>query len=451
MIPRTAFIFLICIYRMNCLFGSLRPLSLALLMLIAPALLRAQGGLEQAKADVAYLTSPELGGRGYSDGGDLKAASYIRDQFTKLGLEGLSEGYFQNFEVQMNALVGPPMLKVNGKALVLGKDYLPDEGSGTGDIDGTLKVVTVGSGLVVPEKGIDDYKGKTVKDAVVLLDLRVPDKVQKDKSIDPVLWGHDNRIAIAASRGARMVITLVDQLSYGEYGRVTVIPVFKVFRKTFPKNVKTISAYIATSIRPFITQNVVAKLRGTSYPDSMIILTAHYDHLGSLGDNVYFPGANDNASGVAMLLGMARYFKAHPLKYSIVFIAFSGEEMGLLGSHYFVGDPLVDLGKARFLLNMDMTASGKEGVMAVGGVDFPSEFALLKAVTDSLGVKDLRKRENAPNSDQFYFIRNGMRGFYIYPFTGLQPYHRVEDRPATLQWDVYTRLDAIFRGFLEKL
>ncbi|MEP7220773.1 MAG: hypothetical protein ABI876_17735, partial [Bacteroidota bacterium] len=98
---------------------SLGSISLFLLILIAPALLRAQDMLEQAKTDVAYLTSAELGGRGYSDGGDLKAASYIRDQFKKLGMDSLSDGYFQNFEVQTNSLVGPPMLKVNGKALLL--------------------------------------------------------------------------------------------------------------------------------------------------------------------------------------------------------------------------------------------------------------------------------------------------------------------------------------------
>jgi hypothetical protein len=430
------------------------PLSLSLtlaLLMSLTGVMFAQSVEEQARADVDYLASFAARGRGYLLNGDDAAAAYISGQFRRLGLDSLSDGYYQPFTLQLNEQAALPYIRINGKNLQIGRDFLPDERTGSGEVSSPVKIVYAGSGLLIPDKKIDDYKGKEVTGQIVVIDEAVPDKVMKDTTINPQAWSYDYRIQVASMMGARAVIVRADRLTYGEYGVLAIVPVFRVLKKTFPKNIKTISMFASSSFQEFQTQNVVAKLPGTLYPDSTIILTAHYDHLGSLGDTTYFPGANDNASGVAMLLAMARYFKAHPLKYSMVFIAFSGEEAGLVGSRHFVESPLVDLGKGRFVLNMDMTASGKEGVMAVGGVEFPQEFEILNGVATSLGIKDVRKRENAPNSDHYYFVRAGMRGFYVYPFTGRQPYHSLEDKPKTLQWDVFDRLYDLLRGFLEKL
>src|SRR6201999_64747 len=89
----------------------------------------------------------------------------------------------------------------------------------------------------------------------------------------------------------------------------------------------------AKFIRNYTSQNVIGYVKGKDNPDSFIVFTAHYDHLGQMGKKVYFPGANDNASGVAMLLSLARYYSKpeHKPKCSIVFIAFGGEEVALLG------------------------------------------------------------------------------------------------------------------------
>ena len=353
--------------------------------------------------------------------------------------------------MQVNEQAAFPYLRVNGKSLQVGRDFLPDERTASGEVSGPLKLVYVGSGLLIPDKKIDDYKGKRTDGQIVVIDEDVPEKLKKDTTVRSEAWSYDYRIQVATMMGARAVIVLSDRLVYGEYGAPAIVPVFRVLKKTFPKNIKTISMFASSSFQEFQTQNVVARSPGTQYPDSTIFLTAHYDHLGTFGDTTYFPGANDNASGVAMLLGLARHFKAHPLKYSIVLVACSGEEAGLVGSRYFVESQLVDLSRGKFVLNMDMTASGREGIMAVGGVEFPAAFDTLKAIATSLGVKDVRKRENAPNSDHYFFIRAGVPGFYIYPFTGLQPYHSLDDTPKTLQWDVFNRLYTLMRDFLEKL
>ncbi len=398
----------------------------------------AQSVEEMARRDVEYLCSPQLRGRGYLADGHLAAASYIRDQFRALGLDSLSDGYMQRFSVRLNEQMARPHLRIDGRELRVGHDFLPDERTGSGEITGP--VVRAGSGSVIPEKGIDDYAGKDVAGAIVVIDEKSPGGAS-----------YNERLRGAVERGARAVIVLADKLTYGEYGRRVTIPVLRALRAAVPEAISMIELSTTSSMWGSITQNVVAMLPGRSVPDSMIILTAHYDHLGSIGDSVYFPGANDNASGVAMLLALARYFREHPLRCSILFIACSGEEVGLVGSRYFVEHPLVDLSRGRFILNMDMAASGREGVMAVGGVDFPEEFELLKGVAATLGIDDMRKRANAPNSDHYFFVESGIRGFYIYPFTGLQPYHSVDDTPATLQWDVFTRLYDLMRLFLEKL
>jgi Zn-dependent M28 family amino/carboxypeptidase len=90
---------------------------------------------------------------------------------------------------------------------------------------------------------------------------------------------------------------------------------------------------------------------GTLHPDSFVVFTAHYDHLGLMGRHNFFPGANDNASGVALLISLADYFQHHPQPYSVVFLAFSGEEAGLLGSGYFADHPPIKLSSVRFLIN----------------------------------------------------------------------------------------------------
>ena len=113
------------------------------------------------------------------------------------------------------------------------------------------------------------------------------------------------------------------------------------------------------------TQNVCAYIRGTEVADSFIVLCAHYDHLGSIGNKTYYPGAHDNASGVAALIDIANYFSKKPHKYSIAFLFFCGEEAGLIGSGYFVKHPLIPLDKIKALINIDMFCGGNEGIMIV--------------------------------------------------------------------------------------
>jgi Iap family predicted aminopeptidase len=422
-------------------------------MLLGAALLvhaaaYAQSVEEEARRDVNTLTSRAMHGRGYNYGGHIRAALFISGRFRALGLDSLSDGYLQPFELRAYEFGPRQSFDIDGARLRIGQDYVPDEMSASGAVAGA-RVVDCGSGVFAPSAGVDELSDRDVEGAVVVIDEALPERIAKDTTIDRDLLSLFGRVEVAAAFKARAVIIRCERLTSGEYAPIASIPVVKVRRDALPASARAASIEVENGVREEITQNVVATLRGREVPDSAIIICAHYDHLGAIDDSTWFPGANDNASGVAMMLSLARYFREHPPRYSVAFIAFSGEELGLLGSKHFVESPLIDLDRVRFLVNVDMTASGKEGIMAVGGVDFPAEFELLRQASDSAGLKEVRKRANAPNSDHYFFVRRGIRGFYIYPFTGLQPYHNVNDRPETLEWDVFMRLREIVRRFVE--
>jgi Zn-dependent M28 family amino/carboxypeptidase len=198
------------------------------------------------------------------------------------------------------------------------------------------------------------------------------------------------------------------------------------------------------------SQNVIGYVKGSVHPDSFIIFSAHYDHLGRMGKEVYFPGANDNASGCAMVLNLARHYskKENRPKCSMVFIFFAGEEVGLLGSEYFTKNPLFPLSRIKFLLNMDIMGTGEEGITVVNGTIFKKEFDLLSRVNaDGKFIKEVRIRGKSANSDHFHFTEKGVKAFFIYTMGGTKAYHDIYDRAETLPLNEFEDLFKMITAF----
>ncbi|MCY1522427.1 Peptidase family M28 [compost metagenome] len=193
-------------------------------------------------------------------------------------------------------------------------------------------------------------------------------------------------------------------------------------------------------------------VRGTKHPDSIILITAHYDHLGGMGKSTYFPGANDNASGVSFLLSMARYYAKNPQPYTIAFICFAAEEAGLIGSRYFTENPLLPLAHIRFLINLDLVGTGEQGATVVNATSFPAEFDRLTRINDKekLLVK-INQRGKAANSDHYFFSEKGVPAFFIYTQGGISAYHDVNDRAKTLPFTVYENLFKLLLFFNRSL
>ena len=201
-----------------------------------------------------------------------------------------------------------------------------------------------------------------------------------------------------------------------------------------------------------ITQNVIGYLKGSLYPDSFLVLSAHYDHLGMLGPDAIFYGANDNASGIAMLLNFAKHYslpKNKP-KYSIVFMAFGAEEIGLLGSKHYSKNPYFPLEKIKFLINVDIMGTGNDGITVVNGKSNPKEFNLLNKINNKNNyLKKIKKRGKAANSDHYWFDKKGVKAIFIYTMGGSKAYHDIQDSGSNLTLFKYNECFKLLRDFIK--
>ena len=198
------------------------------------------------------------------------------------------------------------------------------------------------------------------------------------------------------------------------------------------------------------THNVIGYIEGKR-KNKFIVLSAHYDHLGKMGDAV-FPGANDNASGTSMLLCLANYFSKNQPKYSVVFMAFGAEEVGILGSKYYTENPLFPLNKIKFLLNMDIMGTGDEGITVVNGTLHKKQFKKLTKINKKKEyLPKIKIRGRAANSDHFWFSQKGVPAFFIYTVGGIQAYHDVYDRAETLPLTEFDDLHNMIIDLINKM
>jgi aminopeptidase YwaD len=219
------------------------------------------------------------------------------------------------------------------------------------------------------------------------------------------------------------------------------------------KLIRKINFEAKAKVEDYKSQNVIGSIRGKSKPDSVIVVSAHYDHLGRVG-SAYFPGANDNSSGVSMMLELANFYslKENQLDYSIVFMAFSAEEAGLVGSKFYVNNPLFPLSKIKFLINLDLLGTGDEGAMVVNATKFPIQFNQLNKINEEGKLLSaLKQRGPAPNSDHYYFTEKGVPAFFIYTLGGIAAYHDIYDKAETLPLTKFKEVFSLLTKFISTL
>jgi Zn-dependent M28 family amino/carboxypeptidase len=208
----------------------------------------------------------------------------------------------------------------------------------------------------------------------------------------------------------------------------------------------------AELIENYTSQNVIAYIPAKKKCSKTILFTAHYDHLGRMGADTYFPGANDNASGTAMLFTMARYFQKNRPNFNIMFIAFAGEEAGLVGSKYFVEHPIIKLKKIEFLINLDIMGSGEEGITVVNATLFEKEFELLQQINKEKNLlAEIKKRGPAANSDHYWFTQKGVPAFFIYTRGPNKHYHDIFDSFEELSFNEYEDITTLLVEFVHEL
>ncbi len=343
-----------------------------------------------ARRMVDTLSSPYFWGRGYTKDGMHNAAEFLSSELKSFGVAPMNgKSYLQPFSYPVNTFPGKMEVVINGVELVPGRDF-----------------------IVSPDSRGVKGEGKLIqKDSVTFID-----------PANRILVVLQNKLTWSAEQKA---------LDY------TLIQLDKKLQTTTPATLKV--DIENDFISDFKTANVCGIVKGTAKPDSVIVYTAHYDHLGGMGADTYFPGANDNASGDSQVLSLARYYAAHAQPYSIAFIFFAGEEAGLLGSKYFTENPVIPLTNIRFLVNLDLEGTGIEGITVVNATVYAKEFAMLKQINEKYHyLPKVNSRGKAANSDHYFFTEKGVPAIFIYTLGGIKAYHDIYDRSITLPMNEIT-------------
>jgi len=347
------------------------------------------------------LTSKKFWGRGYTKDGMVKASDFLSTEYKKLGLLPIGENYKQGFSYPVNTFPGKMTVEINGKRLIPGKDFIVNNESPS--INTNVKLTKIDS--------------------------------------------------VKFQGGSNLQVVLKDKLTWSVASEVSDFTKIEINKKSFTEIPETIKVDIENKLIPdFKASNIIGYVKGTKHPDSMLMITAHYDHLGGMGANTYFPGANDNAAGVATLLSLAKYYASNPQTYSIAFICFAGEEAGLLGSRYFTENPAIPLSKIKFLINLDLVGTGESGMTVVNASVYPKAYSILNQINgEQKLISKINSRGKAANSDHYFFTEKGVPAFFFYTQGGISAYHDVFDKPETLPLTEYNDLFRLIINFYKKM
>jgi hypothetical protein len=419
---------------------------LPLLLIIFASELYAQDTVFARKI-IKTLASREYAGRGYCEKSDLKAANFIRNEFNSIGAQSLGMNYFQYFNLNVNTFPGKMEVNLKDQHLVPGVNFLVDPASPP--VKGKFKVFRVRRQDLLLNKNLHQIIELSAGNAI-LIDMN--DTIKFTKEGDAILQKIISALKYDPEIKNTLTIVFSDKkLTWSTSDWQAKKPV--IILNSAGMNSETISEIDlnveARFCRNYKTQNVIGIIPGSTVPDSFLILTSHYDHLGKMGKDVYFPGANDNASGVAMMLNICRYFIENRPNYTMIFIAFSAEEVGLLGSQYFVQNPLIPLDKIKFLINFDLAGTGDEGIKIVNASIFPKEFERLNQLNLTFKyLPSIQVRGEACISDHCMFYNKKVPCFYIYTLGGISSYHDIFDKEETLPLTEFDDYSLLMESFL---
>ena len=425
--------------------------------------------------EIKYLSSDSLKGRLTGSPGDSLAAEYIKNKLSSYGLVPLSGDGFQRFKVTKRIIAGKDnSLTINGIAYASGKDYMPLAFSSNSGLESEVVFAGYGFNINTDSLKWNDYKGIDVKGKWVLI-LRADPEPDSTRSPFIAFSGDRDKALLAKDMGAAGVLMVSGPAfdskdafePLNSEGFSVDIPVLRIKREvadiilskskttigTLEKKLNETRKPVGFSTKVIVngksdivrettnTRNVVMILPGEDklLKNEYLILGAHFDHLGMGGpgspsrapDTIgIHHGADDNASGVAMMLELAEKFAgtegSH--KRSIICIAFTGEEEGLLGSKHFTDEPGIDLLKVNAMINMDMVGRLNEtNNLQISGVGTATGLKdLVYSKSDTSVIKlTLSDEGYGPSDHSSFYGKNIPVLFY---FTGAHlDYHTPKD------------------------
>ena len=450
-----------------------------------PALLEADpGAAARIDADVRYLASPELAGRGTGEPGAELAARHVASRFAELGLAPLGDprsaargaarggggggrDYRQRFEARVGAKVAPAGLRVEAKgklSALAAAAIATADGSASGAVNG--QAVFVGYGVSAPAAHWDDYAGADLSGKIaVVLDGAPPSAREALRDFGGVRYKlrtareHKAAGVVIVAAGEALPPPPADASSMGVPGVVVKEAALKALwavggidaakarvaaEPAPPRPVAGGKLMLETRIDPVLAEawNVVGALAPSPGVEAAewVVVGAHYDHLGHGGTSAsrapgvraVHPGADDNASGTALLLEVAHRLAAArsaapPPRRGFLFVAFGGEEIGTLGSRWFVEHPPVPIASVTAMINADMVGRMRNGRLLVDGVGTsPAWPDLVRGAGEGLGLDIAVGAEGFGASDHASFTAARVPVAFL--FTGVHDdYHLPSD------------------------
>ncbi len=404
------------------------------------------------KKHISTLASDEFGGREPGTKGEELARNYIIKEFKEIGLLPKGEnGFLQPFTFTKSLKTGPKSKLVIGNlSFSAGQVFYPLAYSANASAKGTG--VPVGFGIHAPALGHNDYANhRDLKGKIFIIDPSTPDKGGPHSKFAEFA-DLRTRIDTAIARGAAGILFYTNDKEMKEPTlqakmRITPcsIPVLYLIRD------KTVSFQADQPLEIDMTAQIIKEeATGNNVlgfidnkSENTVIIGAHYDHLGHGGEESLYRGepavhngADDNASGVAGVIELARYFKNKgPKGNNYLFMAFSGEEKGLLGSGHFTKNATIDLGKVNYMLNMDMIGRLKpdEPVLIVSGVGTSDAWKITMDYIKPQSMKIKTTESGVGPSDHTSFYLKNIPVLHFFSGTH-NDYHKPSDDEALINY-----------------
>jgi len=420
---------------------------------------------QSAKACVDTLCRPEFAGRKSGDPEAARCERWIADSFAGIGLQpGAADGYLQFFPLLNCREEKADLSLLNGahgaKRYQNGEDFHTITNSGSGNVQ--AKVVFCGYGIAEPSKGRDDFAGVDLDGKIALICREVPEPKRLWKDQD----NRDSKLKAAVARGARAVLFVHEQFAISGaaihkdayYPDVPILYVgehvvedilrgtgrrFETLKSQLKKSPQSFNTGRTLRIKTVMKRdpdaqaaNIIGILPGAGdLQNEWIIVGGHMDHNGVNSEGDIFYGADDNASGSAVVMELARQFARWNQipRRSLMFIAFAAEEQGLLGSKYFVDHSTIPMDSVVAMFNFDCCGAG-DGAVGFGGAEhFPD---IWQAYLKDLPADTLKKMTISTHwgngSDNYSFHEKGIPSFNFWSRGDRSFYHVTEDLPVSV-------------------